>query len=249
MQLIDELNFTREWLLRNVSDHSAMNHRMQVISHILSSEGGLLKDTIQHITTEISSFREATRLCQYQPSEPIESRRMKSMKWSLLVLLMDQAYDLIALRPGHASLWNHHRGIIILFVNFIKTMLASADLQHLLYDVKALTYVPFGKTYRDLCLQTDDSITVCEGKICIQASCDAVIDKTRCLLLGLLVHEWNMIRHIRQSHDIWNYSDQCRHANRYFLFFCDQVHQYTYSYYEVQVIDSFMLYHAIPCYT
>jgi hypothetical protein len=84
-----ELQFTKEWLLQHTSDHSAVNHRGQVLKRLFSIFGKEYKQSLDYINAS----------------------------GSLFVSLYDDSNFMILTRPGSESMWYTRRAVTMLLIN------------------------------------------------------------------------------------------------------------------------------------
>lgn len=101
------MSFTKEWIYRHPSDHSAVNHRIQVISLILQKNQDLLS---RLIPKEIAEQRKTldTRL-QFFSHLFLESNE-----------LIDRTYDV------HPTLWQHKKSLFVVLCDQISSNLQAA---------------------------------------------------------------------------------------------------------------------------
>lgn len=108
VQLDEELLFTEEWLLENVSDHSAVNHRMQVIQQGLKD-----KETVKYLCSiRISDSNDSSNPVSYSTfisDSDINSYSHDELIYFFLYNLLDTSGDMIIKKPGYESLWCQRR--------------------------------------------------------------------------------------------------------------------------------------------
>eukprot|EP01039_Chlorochromonas_danica_P007576 gene7571-8376_t len=97
-QLDDEIIFSEEWLRRHISDHTAAQHYLQVLTHILER-----KEALDHVILQL--------VPRYE-SSPIDMKRKV-----LLLSFWQSSRKLLTERPGHESLWSIQKGIFTLLID------------------------------------------------------------------------------------------------------------------------------------
>jgi hypothetical protein len=106
--LKNELQFTKTWLLRHVSDHCASNHRIQVTVRILR---------IQQVYTCRSDEEEESE----NHHKPLVERLYDGYheKAVLVSELLLESEVLLQSRPGSETLWYHRRDLIEVFLDLL----------------------------------------------------------------------------------------------------------------------------------
>jgi hypothetical protein len=99
-QLEDELAFTKEWLYSHVSDHSAVNHRIQVIVHILACPR-----TLPYIVKDVPPPSTEA------PPPTLTAEDTLRLSTELLCRMLAESEELLTSRPGHESLWSLRRAL------------------------------------------------------------------------------------------------------------------------------------------
>jgi hypothetical protein len=99
-QLEDELAFTKEWLYRHVSDHSAVNHRIQIIVRILACPR-----TLQYIVKDVPPTSPEA------PPPTLTAEETLRLSVELLCRMLAECEELLTSRPGHESLWSLRRAL------------------------------------------------------------------------------------------------------------------------------------------
>jgi hypothetical protein len=97
VQLEDELAFTKSWLHNHVSDHSAVNHRVQVLSHVLSASA-----TLEYICS-----------AHFSASHTASSGDKRIL---LLGQMLCESEESLLSRPGQESLWYLRRTLLELLL-------------------------------------------------------------------------------------------------------------------------------------
>lgn len=219
-QLEDELFFTKAWLQGHVSDHSAVNHRLQVIRHILTQPGAL------------SYVVQGTNGVQEPAGEVL---------W---VAFLEQQFleseELIRKRPGHEALWYLRRSLLEL-------LLVRAS--EALYDDKAHWYelgeqVVTAELVAALSLSAEATAeatgTICNtttsgnqafAQLALVLSSPPVSTTTptpdaSSWLATLLSYEVQLARHCVDHTEAWDYAAQRTMATRYAAFLLDRTAHY-----------------------
>ena len=96
----DELTFTLNWLQCHVSDHSAVNHRIQVLLHIFASSSALS----YVVNGDIAESNDMIA--------PV-------LKLKLLGRVFQESEELVQSRPGHESLWALRRSLVEILLQLI----------------------------------------------------------------------------------------------------------------------------------
>lgn len=127
LQLEDELDFTKAWLHNHVSDHSAVNHRIQVIGRIMSNQASL-----EHILSAYSpALPTAPTTAPADPSDhPAHVTLPKGLshcaqKVLLIGLMLEESEESLTSRPGQESLWCLRR---LLLEVLLTALFANADM-------------------------------------------------------------------------------------------------------------------------
>lgn len=110
-QIEDELFFTRDWLKSHVSDHSAVNHRIQVINQIL-----LNAELLSHVSNPLvpGDGPEAEAEAEAETAHTEGNNLTQQLRF-LASMFMHSA-EVITTRPGHEALWCLRRSLLeILF--------------------------------------------------------------------------------------------------------------------------------------
>ena len=100
----DELTFTLNWLQCHVSDHSAVNHRIQVLLHIFSSSSALSYVVNGDITESNDMIAPVPGIV---------------LKLKLLGRVFQESEELVQSRPGHESLWALRRSLVEILLQLI----------------------------------------------------------------------------------------------------------------------------------
>mmetsp|Transcript_5991 Transcript_5991/g.9885 ORF Transcript_5991/g.9885 Transcript_5991/m.9885 type:complete len:565 (+) Transcript_5991:926-2620(+) len=149
-QLCDELQFTREWLFAHVSDHSAVNHRIQVIRRIMlcdEAQNILLRECNSTVTADVKFCRWVLENCEEDDSDRCshnlkgENRENRKQgehvctvitgilkKFLVLDHLLNDCEALIRDRPGHQSLWCLRRMLLEMLFETVKAEFGSSIL-------------------------------------------------------------------------------------------------------------------------
>ena len=112
-QLAAELAFTRAWLLAHVSDHTAGNHRDQVVQYIAAAFDG--SSSSEEPITEFMRERAAILAIALPPAASSSSVHRLVFLESVLA----ESRDLITQRPGHETLWYHRRNTFHMYINVL----------------------------------------------------------------------------------------------------------------------------------
>ena len=216
-QLEDELFFTRDWLHAHVSDHSAVNHRIQVVRQI----------TRQH---ETLSYIMAT--CN--PGIP-------NLYVPFLELIFSESEQLVRSRPGHEALWCLRRSLLeLLFVkvctslndkdgNVSLHMLGkmgitreeSSSFSWPLHGVDEIGRPPIDSS------STNQSFTMLNSTLRTSNSFICTKKDVLSWVLSLLAHEMRLVWGCVDDETAWDYAAQRAMATRYAAFLLDRVAHYT----------------------
>jgi len=220
-QLEDELFFTKTWLQSHVSDHSAVNHRLQVIRHILTQP-----ETLAYIVEGATGAQES----------------VEEVLWVTFVeQQFQESEELIRKRPGHEALWYLRRSLLeLLFVKASEALILSKiPLQELGEQavsaelVASLSLTAEGTGTADGSTSTDSGIARCRAFT--QLACTLLPSPASAAtssidasgwLAKLLSYEMRLARHGVNHTDAWDYAAQRTMATRYAAFLLDRALHY-----------------------
>jgi len=203
--MLGELKFTYEWLEYHVSDHSAVNHRLQVILHIIH---------MMHDHSEWALELEPPK------NESYLSFFDKSSTILLLEKALDDSSSLIIARPGYESLWSHRRSLLQLSLPILRMSVS--------------TRTPETLSITDLyhsCLSSMNKVAEVVGGVEVLSSPNNKIgsafdggDMAHLLdVLHLIQFEAEFVLSCVSDRSSWNHDNQVVHGVRYLLFLLYQV--------------------------
>ncbi|KAJ1392924.1 hypothetical protein B484DRAFT_439400, partial [Ochromonadaceae sp. CCMP2298] len=125
VQLEDELHVSQQWLRSHVSDHSAANHRVQVVRCVLGN-----RPALEHIAVGRGCVAQTglqKRLACQDSGLKVEEERERELgkeeRWErpamrllLLDSLLGESEELLLSRPGHEALWCLRRSLVELLL-------------------------------------------------------------------------------------------------------------------------------------
>lgn len=91
------MHFTYDWILSHVSDHSAIQHRMNIIQCISQRRPWLITSIIGN-------------KIMIAPAAAI------SLEYQLVFYLMNESQDLLIRRPGREALWCYRRNLLMIII-------------------------------------------------------------------------------------------------------------------------------------
>lgn len=116
-QLDDEIYFCQQWMRSHISDHSAVNHYLQVVRRIVCCP-----ETVQHCLSGISQPHVGVESILSVVEDALDKDKLVFLyqQWQGVTQLLDE-------RAGHDSIWCLRRGLFVLIMNAFKTAICSAD--------------------------------------------------------------------------------------------------------------------------
>lgn len=96
LQIEDEMNFTKSWMLSHPSDHSAVNHRLQVIRRILDR------------SNDLPSFLDSLDRAQMRTQNP---------SFQFILYLFEESGEIIDKYSTHESLWQYKKLLFLLLIH------------------------------------------------------------------------------------------------------------------------------------
>lgn len=219
-QLEDELYFTKTWLQGHVSDHSAVNHRLQVIKRIL--------DQVECLAYIVHG-------------ESYEAKTGMDDWVVFLERMFRESEELIWSRPGHEALWYLRRSLLEILLTRLQKSLSPGMLLCALgnanisaEEVGRLSLVT--STSIESCAEaveldplsnatTNNSFALLSAYLTQQrfvVSVDA-LDQLVSWLLALLHYEILFAQRCVDHTAAWDYQPQRAMATRYAAFVLDRV--------------------------
>lgn len=194
--MLEELNFTYKWLETHVSDHSAANHRSQVIQNIVQI---LLRDSDES-TTSIPATK-----------DPYFSSVGKTTMCNFLGNILSESSSLITHRPGNETLWYHRRGVMQIALQILSSTNPgsgygdSISTDEVVSDCeKSLTEIAALRTsQREMMIFNHNTVN---------------LDEMQKALLGFVSHELKFIESILRDGSAWNHDKQSCYCTRYLAF-------------------------------
>lgn len=131
-QIDEELSFTQRWLWSHTSDHSAVNHRLQVVQHIVRTPTAL-----QFIFSEEGLLQPFIKQHDDLRDAPLNNEEMIIV---FIDYLLQESRRTLHERPGAESLWIHHKHLFLLANEQLKLLLLSDSTPLLLGKYLCQTY-------------------------------------------------------------------------------------------------------------
>ena len=222
-QLEDELYFTKTWLQGHVSDHSAVNHRIQVIKRIL--------EQVECLACIVHGENDETT--NGMDDWVVFSERM-----------FRESEELIWSRPGHEALWYLRRSLLEILLTQLQKSLSPGMLLCVLGNA-----IISAEEVGQLTLVTSTSIETSAAAVELDPPSDAttknsfallstyltqqrtgsvdVMDQLVSWLLALLHYEKRFAQRCVDHTAAWDYQAQRAMATRYAAFVLDRVLLYT----------------------
>lgn len=208
-----------------MSDHSAVNHRIQVISTIVTDP-----ELLFHITQCPCTADESADTCVY------------SLQLQFLGTMLSESAEVIVARPGHESLWCLRRSLLeILFENMEQRCSAlSGCVFHQLFDNLRVPYA-YLANWRVRVGASDDNSQVKDAFPKNTGSLEWLNNNLRhdCHVSpaspGCTLHTWlpaflssemQLVRHSVHDETAWDYAAQRLMALRYGAFLLDRTTHY-----------------------
>lgn len=227
-QLEDELYFTKTWLQGHVSDHSAVNHRIQVVKRIL--------EQVDYIAYIVHGESHDTII--------------NVSDWVLfLERMFQESEELIWSRPGHEALWYLRRSLLEILLTHLQKYLGPEISLCMVGDVfvsaveaERLSLVTATSTEtsagRDPPSETANNNSFSFALLSAYlaqhppASTDApsqlrLVQLVVSWLLSLLQYEMHFVQRCIDHTTAWDYQAQRAMATRYAAFVLDRVLLYT----------------------
>lgn len=138
-----------------MSDHSAVNHRIQIVVHILACP-----EALQYIVSDVPS----TSGEEISATGADEASRLSV---ELIGTMLDECEELLKSRPGHESLWSLRRALC--------EMLLTHTVRHQCANAKAAFQNLGGQQMEPMDIANDIACTSADLKVICANLADAVI--------------------------------------------------------------------------
>lgn len=225
LQIEEELYFTKAWLQNHVSDHSAVNHRIQVIKRIMADA-----EVLSHVVQ-----------CEIQCAIADETF---AMQIRFLSSMFAHSAEVITSRPGHESLWCLRRSLLEILFRSVETQCGAGGPSSRTIQQRFASLSVTESQFADLCVYRSSVINECTKKgdattisfDCL-SSCICGDSSTECplptgttplgtWLLSFLASEMRLVRACVQDDSAWDYAAQRLMALRYAAFLLDRTAHY-----------------------